>query len=87
MFIDSIFRSYSIPVFNFHKIEGTVGNMTNAFYEIVDGQQRIDAIYSYSEGGFALPDPANESGFGFPNFVKDAPCPWGGKRFLNCPII
>ena len=81
MFIDSIFRGYSIPAFYFHKIENTVANMTNTFYEIVDGQQRIDAIYSYSEGGFALLDPANESGFGFPNFVKDDPCPWGGKRF------
>lgn len=38
MFIDSIFRGYSIPAFYFHKIKHTVGSETNTFYEIVDGQ-------------------------------------------------
>ncbi len=81
MFIDSIFRGYSIPAFYFHKKELSAGPMTSTHYEIVDGQQRVDAIYSYSEGAFPLLNPSDGSGFKFPNFVKDDECPWGGKRF------
>ena len=80
MFIDSIFRGYSIPAFYFHKI--TTERFQNTHYDIVDGQQRIDAIYSFKEGAFPLIDPSSqEAGFSFPNFMKDTPCPWGGKRF------
>ena len=81
MFIDSIFRKYSIPAFYFHEIQSTAGKVKNTFYDIVDGQQRIDAIYSYSEGAFPLLDPSNDSDFRFPNFVKNRSCPWAGKRF------
>lgn len=80
MFIDSIFRNYSIPAFYFHKIKRESGSISNTYYDIVDGQQRIDAIYSYSEGAFPLLKPS-ESGFRFPNFVRNEICPWGGKRY------
>ncbi|MCY4289231.1 MAG: DUF262 domain-containing protein [Aestuariivita sp.] len=83
MFIDSIFRGYSIPAFYLHK---TVAKLSkNVFYDIVDGQQRIDAIKSFSEGAFELRDPTAETGLKFPNFMKDEPCPWGGKRFADLP--
>ena len=85
MFIDSIFRGYSIPAFYLHKKQTSAGSITNTYYDIVDGQQRIDAIYSYSEGAFSLLDPSDDSGFRFPNFVKDNPSPWGGKRFSDLP--
>ena len=81
MFIDSIFRGYSIPAFYFHKKELLVEDMGGRHYEIVDGQQRVDAIFSYSEGYFPLLDPYDKSSFRFPNFVKNDECPWGGKRF------
>lgn len=81
MFIDSIFRGYSIPAFYFHKNVISAGTVTNTHFDIVDGQQRIDAIYSFAEGAFPLIDPSKNSGFRFPNFVKDEECPWGGKRF------
>ena len=81
MFIDSIFRGYSIPAFYFHLKETSDEDITNTFYDVVDGQQRIDAIYSYCEGAFPLLDPSSETDFKFPNFAKDSPCPWGGKRF------
>lgn len=83
MFIDSIFRGYSIPAFYFHKNQVSAGANTNTYFDIVDGQQRIDAIYRYSEGAFSLLDPSDDKGFRFPNFVKDVPCPWGGKRFSD----
>ena len=57
------------------------GPITNTFYDVVDGQQRIDAIHSYHEGAFALLDPSDDSTFRFPIFVKDTDCPWGGKRY------
>lgn len=81
MFIDSIFRGYSIPAFYFHK---TIASQSkNVFYDIVDGQQRIDAIKSFSDGAFELLDPTGDIGFKFPNFMKDDSCPWGGKRFAE----
>lgn len=84
MFIDSIYRGYSIPAFYFHKKETTAAGITNTYYDIVDGQQRIDAIHSYSEGAYPLLNP-NESEFQFPNFVKDIEATWGGKRFNELP--
>ncbi len=83
MFIDSIFRGYSIPAFYFHKTQTGTEDIQNTYFDIVDGQQRIDAIYSYSESAFPLLDPSEDQGFRFPNFVKDDPCPWGGKRFAE----
>ena len=85
MFIDSIFRGYSIPAFYFHKKQTSTAGLQNTHFDIVDGQQRINAICSYSEGAFPLLDPSEDSGFRFPNFVKDAPCPWGGERFAELP--
>ena len=81
MFIDSILRGYSIPAFYLHEKSTSAGGKTNTNYDIVDGQQRIDAIYTYSESAYSLLNPSDESDFRFPNFVKNAPCPWGGKRF------
>ena len=81
MFIDSIFRGYSIPAFYLHKKETSAGGLKSEHLDIVDGQQRIDAIYSYSESSFFSLDPSEESGFKFPHFCKNAPCPWGRKRF------
>ena len=80
MFLDSIFRGYSIPAFYFHKNTKSAGGFANTYLDIVDGQQRINAIYKFSEGNFPLLDPSAASGIGFPNFVKDEPCPWAGKR-------
>ena len=81
MFIDSIFRGYSIPAFYLHMEKVESGSISNTFYDIVDGQQRIDAVYSYSEGSFQLLDPSSETNFRFPTFMKGEDCPWGGKRF------
>ena len=45
MFIDSIFRGYSIPAFYFHKEQTSAAGIDNTYFNIVDGQQRINAIY------------------------------------------
>ena len=85
MFIDSIFRGYSIPAFYFHRKETSTTFATNTHFDIVDGQQRVDALQSYCEDAFELLDPSSDVGFRFPNFVRDEPCPWGGKRFSDLP--
>ena len=79
MFIDSIFRGYSIPAFYFHKT--TAVRSGNVFFDIVDGQQRIDAIKSFSENAFELLNPNDDMSFKFPIFMKNVSCSWGGKRF------
>ncbi len=82
MFIDSIMRGYSIPAFYFHetKSEG-IGGHTNKFYDIVDGQQRINALSEFADDGFVLLNPDSDNEFKFPNFVQNKECPWGGLRF------
>lgn len=81
MFLDSIFRDYSIPAFYFHVIKTRAGAICNTFYDIVDGQQRVDAICTYAENAFPLIDPRDTTVTRFPNFVKDNPCPWAGLRY------
>ena len=83
LFLDSIFRGYSIPAFYFHKRETKTPRFRNTHFDIVDGQQRVNAIYAYSEGAFKLLDPVDDAGFRFPNFVKGTACPWGGQRFAE----
>ena len=81
MFIDSIFRGYSIPAFYFHKLHKGTPPIVNTYFDVVDGQQRIDAIYSFSGDGFPLLDPSDDGNSRFPSFVKNDPCPWAGRRF------
>jgi hypothetical protein len=52
--------------------------------EIIDGQQRINALHQFAEGGYKLFHPVeNEEEARFPRFLKSQPCPWGGKDFLS----
>jgi hypothetical protein len=63
-----------------------VGKAKRDDFEVIDGQQRINALYEYSEGSFKLFDPiADEEEAQFPSFIKDIPCPWGGKLFDQLP--
>lgn len=51
-------------------------------FEVIDGQQRINALYDYKEGNFPLFDPvADEDEAQFPSFIMEQPCPWGGQKF------
>lgn len=81
MFIDSLLRGYNAPAFYFHYKQTNFGELQNNIVEIIDGQQRVNAISAFLDDGFALLDPNDNKGFRFPNFVKGLPCVWGGKRF------
>lgn len=78
--IDSVLRGYQLPIIYLHKIKKTVAGMTQERYEIIDGQQRIEALYLFVEGAFALFKPDDPKAK-FPKFLQEQPCPWGGKYF------
>lgn len=80
--IDSVFRGYPIPLIYLHHICKEVAGAKREDFEIIDGQQRINALYDYKEGAFKTFDPIkDEEEARFPSFTKDQPCPWGGKTF------
>lgn len=80
--IDSLMRGYPLPVIYLHHIKKQISGMTSEGLEIIDGQQRIRSLYEFAEGGHRLFDPvADDKQARFPEFIKDQPCPWGGKFF------
>ncbi len=80
--IDSVFRGYQLPIIYLHYIKHTIAGMTQELYEIIDGQQRIDALHYFVEGAFALYNVDDEKAK-FPAFLKNNDCPWGGKYFAD----
>ena len=48
-FIDSIYRKYSVPLFLFAQLKTDVQQ-----YEIIDGMQRLNAIFCFIENEFGL---------------------------------
>lgn len=82
--IDSIMRSYPLPLIYLHHKVNEIAGMRNERLEIIDGQQRIDAIYRFGEDAFKLFDPIkDEKQARFPNFLKNKPCPWARANFLS----
>ena len=79
-FVDSILRGYHVPLFYFHVQKGKkVGSLqTGDRLYIVDGQQRLQALWAFSEGAFKLLDPREHVGR-FPQGLANAPCPWAGR--------
>jgi len=80
--IDSVMRAYPLPIIYLHHIRKSVVGMQREDLEIIDGQQRINALYEFAEGGYRLFHPVNAAAQArFPNFLKNEPCPWGGMDF------
>ena len=80
LFIDSILRGFPVPTFYLH-IRPSKGlfDGNNSVHEIVDGQQRIEALTAFSEDKFALLDPATDKQY--PAFAKGEGCPWAGRKW------
>jgi hypothetical protein len=84
--IDSVLRGYPLPLIYLHYIKKTVAGMQREDFEIIDGQQRITALYEFVEGSFLLFDPIKDDDEAkFPAFLKNQPCLWGRKNFSNLP--
>src|SRR5437867_4590033 len=80
--IDSVLRGYPIPLIYLHHISKEVAGHKREDFEVIDGQQRITALYEYKEGSFKLFDPvADAEEAQFPAFIQEQPCPWAGRRF------
>ncbi|MBV9826051.1 MAG: DUF262 domain-containing protein, partial [Alphaproteobacteria bacterium] len=85
--IDSVLRGYPLPVIFLHHIKKVVANMQREDFEIIDGQQRITALFDFVEGSFQLFDPVRDDKEAkFPGFLKVQPCPWAGKLFSGMDV-
>ena len=82
--VDSVLRGYPIPLIYFHHIRQQAGGLVSERFEIIDGQQRINALADFCDGAYKLFDPIkDEAAARFPDFIRKQPCPWGGKSFQD----
>jgi hypothetical protein len=80
LLIDSLFRGYPLPRFYVHKrVRRALGEDT-VVHEIIDGQQRLNAMARYLKDEFALPNPTDKR-YALPRAMRDAPCPWRERTF------
>jgi hypothetical protein len=80
--VDSVLRGYPIPLIYLHRIRQAAGKLVSERYEVIDGQQRINALSDFYEGAFKLFDPVkDEAEARFPDFIKRQPCPWAQSTF------
>lgn len=84
--VDSVLRSYPLPLIYLHHKKKTVAGMQREDLEIIDGQQRINALLHFAENSLKLFDPIKDDKIArFPKFIKNSPCPWAGCSFIGLP--
>jgi uncharacterized protein with ParB-like and HNH nuclease domain len=84
--VDSVLRGYPLPLIYLHHIRQEAGKLVSERYEVIDGQQRINALFEFREGAFKLFDPNLDGAEArFPDFIKRQPCEWGRKAFSELP--
>ena len=82
--IDSVLRGYPLPLIYLHMKTITVEEWKNTSFEIIDGQQRINALFSFSEDNFELFDPVKDDKKAkFAEFLKNLPCTWARKKYSD----
>lgn len=80
--IDSVLRGYPLPMIYLVRIRSTFRGETHTKYEVIDGQQRIDAMSLFFNNKLDLFDPKEDAKEArFPRFIEAQPCDWGRKRF------
>lgn len=80
--IDSVLRGYPLPRIYLHHISTTIAGMKSEGLEVIDGQQRINALSDFWQGAFKLFDPMEDADTAkFPRFIREQPCPWAHKNF------
>lgn len=84
--IDSVLRGYTLPIIYLHDKKREVAGRMKNDYEIIDGQQRLNSLEIFKEGGLTLFDPVNDDKVArFPQFIKEQPCLWAGQSFDTLP--
>lgn len=82
--IDSVLRGYPLPLIYLHHKKKMVAGMQREDLEIIDGQQRINALFLFGENALKLFDPIKDDKVArFPKFVSQAPCPWAHCDYLG----
>jgi hypothetical protein len=80
--IDSVLRGYPLPRIYLHHITVSIAGMTSQGLEVIDGQQRINALSDFWQGAFKLFDPLADADVAkFPRFIREQPCAWAHKNF------
>lgn len=80
--IDSVLRGYPLPLIYLHHKKRTIAGITNETFEIIDGQQRLNALHKFSEDHLILFDPVIDDKVArFPKFVKESECDWARKSY------
>ncbi|MCE9641039.1 MAG: DUF262 domain-containing protein [Betaproteobacteria bacterium] len=54
LLIDSLINRYDIPKLYFHKLDREVAKKSKKDYAVIDGRQRLEAIFSFIDGDFPL---------------------------------
>ncbi len=80
MLIDSLMRGYHLPLFYFNAITVKGRRGVSYRYEIIDGQQRVNAVVGFKNGDFALLDPTDPKSR-FPLHLRDVKPEWAGRSF------
>ena len=82
--VDSVMRSYPLPLIYLHYKKINVAGLSRDSLEIIDGQQRIDALYAFADKGIRLFDPiADDKKARFPEFIKNIPCAWAQCDYIG----
>lgn len=80
--IDSVLRGYPLPRIYLHDVSIKIAGRTNEGLDVIDGQQRINALSEFAQGAFKLFDPATDAAVAkFPSFIQKQPCAWAHKNF------
>lgn len=80
--IDSVLRGYPLPIIYLHHKKREVEGMLKDDLEIIDGQQRLNALELFKEGGLNLFDPIVDDKIArFPKFVKEPTLSLGRSEF------
>lgn len=82
MLIDSILRGFHLPLFYF-RLKVTKGKAGSAaYFEVVDGQQRMTAIEEFCTADMPLLDPSAANSR-FPAHLRDEPCSWANRTYQS----
>lgn len=81
LLIDSIINRYDIPKLYFHKLDREAATRKKKSYSVIDGRQRLEAIFGFLDGDYALSDDfeyipdlsVQASGFTYEDLAKKYP--------------
>jgi hypothetical protein len=86
-FVDSLFRRYPVPALFLHEVQSVgLADAPSVKHEIVDGQQRLNALRDFLAGRYALFEVSERSRLRIPQSVRAKPAPWAGKRYTELAL-